>query len=77
MRIRRTVASQKPGPRKQRSTGNHWLLLFVLFRSAAFIGVWEATTASQISIEIDRLTCCGRVLHTASTACGGVVTQVR
>ena len=55
MRIRGTVASRRPGPRKQRRTGTHWLLLFALLLSAAFIEVWESTTASQLSIEIDRL----------------------
>ena len=48
----RTPARRSSGDRK---VGMHWLLLAALVLAAAFIEVWESTTASALSLEIDRL----------------------
>jgi hypothetical protein len=56
MRDRRRVANRKPTrSSRDHGSGSHWLLLFALLLAAAFIEVWETTTASQLSLEIDRL----------------------
>ena len=45
----------RPRSRAGHREGVHWILVFSLLLAAAFIEVWESTTVSQLSLEIDRL----------------------
>jgi len=56
MKDRRRVVNRKvTRTSRDRGIGTHWLLLLTLLLAVAFIEVWESTTASQLSLEIDRL----------------------
>jgi cell division protein FtsL len=54
MKVRTAPVPVRPGSRNRRE-GVHWLLVFALLLSAAFIEVWESTSVSQLSLEIDKL----------------------
>ena len=43
-----------PSPRRKRG-GPHWILFAALLLAAAFIEVWETTTASELSLQIEAL----------------------
>jgi hypothetical protein len=43
-----------PSPRRKRG-GPHWILFAALLLAAAFIEVWETTTASELSLQIEEL----------------------
>ncbi len=52
--LRRLAPRPSAGPGARRP-GAHWLLLAALLLAAAFIEVWETTTASELSIDIEGL----------------------
>jgi hypothetical protein len=56
MRVKRAAAPYAGAAHAgTRGGGVHWLLVFALLLAAAFIEVWESTTVSQLSLEIDGL----------------------
>lgn len=55
MKVRNAPIAARPAPSRGRREGVHWILVFALLLSAAFIEVWESTSVSQLSLEIDKL----------------------
>jgi hypothetical protein len=52
------AAPERAAERVARASGGagaHWLLLAALFLAAAFVEVWETTTASKLSLDIEEL----------------------
>lgn len=55
MKVRNAPIAARPASSRGRREGVHWLLVFALLLSAAFIEVWESTAVSQLSLDIDKL----------------------